>query len=619
MNPAHPNKDFEALLEYLQRTRGFDFTAYKRPSLMRRVTKRMMMVKIETFADYMDYLEVHPEEFAQLFNTILINVTAFFRDQPAWDFLAKEIIPKILKGKKSNEPIRVWSAGCASGEEAYTIAIVLAEVLGADPFRDRVKIYATDVDEQTLNHARHATYNEKDLQPIPLELREKYFEHGSDRFVFRNDLRRSVIFGRHDLVQDAPISRLDLLTCRNTLMYFNAEIQGRILARFHFALNDPGYLFLGRAEMLLTYTNIFIPVELRYRVFSKVPKIQMRDRLLVLAQAGNTEVGNHLARQMRVRDVAFESSPSAQIVIDADGNLALASERARTLFGLSQRDVGRPFQDLELSYRPVDLRSLMDRSIKERRIVKAENVQRSQPDGTTQYLEVQLTPLVENGTLLGVSIIFNDRTPYYKLQEELQRHQQELETAYEELQSANEELETTNEELQSTNEELETTNEELQSSNEELETMNEELQSTNEELQTINEELRQRTEELNQTNAFLGSILGSLHSGVVVLDAKQTIVSWNSRAEDLWGLRADEVQGQSFMNLDIGLPVEKLKASIRACLMGEPHHEEVTLDAVNRRGRAIKCRVTCTPIAGANQERQGTILMMEELETENKK
>jgi two-component system CheB/CheR fusion protein len=277
MNPAQPNKEFEALLEYLQRTRGFDFAAYKRPSLMRRMAKRMQMIKIEDFTDYMDYLEVHPEEFAQLFDTILINVTSFFRDQDAWDFLAQHIIPKILNQKRPDEPIRVWSAGCASGEETYSIAILLAEALEADPLRDRVKIYATDVDEEALNLARHASYSEKDLEPVPPELREKYFESASNRYVFRNDLRRSIIFGRHDLIQDAPISHLDLLTCRNTLMYFNAEIQSRIMAHFHFALNDRGYLFLGRAEMLLTHTNIFTPVELRYRIFSKVPKIQMRE------------------------------------------------------------------------------------------------------------------------------------------------------------------------------------------------------------------------------------------------------------------------------------------------------------------------------------------------------
>jgi two-component system CheB/CheR fusion protein len=495
-----------------------------------------------------------------------------------------------LEAKKPNEPIRIWSAGCASGEEAYSIAILLAEALGPPPFRERVKIYATDVDEEALNHARHASYSEKDLEPVSPELREKYFEHGSDRLIFRNDLRRSVIFGRHDLVQNAPISRLDLLICRNTLMYFNSEIQGRILACFHFALNDPGYLFLGRAEMLLTHTNIFTPMELKCRIFSKVPKVQMRDRLLVIAQAGNMEMGNHLARQLRVRDAAFESMPLAQIVVDADGNLAMASERARTLFALGQRDVGRPFQDLELSYRPIDLRSLIDKCENERRIVKAENVQRPLPDGSNQSLEIQLTPLMENDATIGVSIVFNDQTRYFKLQEELQRNQQELETAYGELQSANEELEITNEELQSTNEELETTN----------------------------EELRQRTEELNQTNAFLQSILGSLHAGVAVLDDKQNIISWSRRAEDLWGLRTDEVQGRSFISLDIGLPVEKVKTAIRACLVAESEYEEVIVDAVNHKGKTIKCRVSCTPIVGPSKERHGAILMMEELNSEGK-
>jgi two-component system CheB/CheR fusion protein len=579
----------------------------------------MGMIKIDKFSDYMDYLEVHPEEFAQLFDTILINVTSFFRDQPAWDFLAEQIIPRILREKKPNEAIRIWSAGSASGEEAYSIAILYVEALGPDAFRERVKIYATDVDEEALAHARHASYSEKDLQPVHPELREKYFEHASTRYIFRNDLRRSVIFGRHDLVQDAPISRLDLLICRNTLMYFNAETQSRILARFHFALNDPGYIFLGRAEMLLTHTNIFTPVDLKCRIFSKVPKIQMRDRLLVLAQAGNTDAGNHLARQMRARDEVLESAPMALFVVDANGNLSLANERARTLFGLSQRDLGHPFHDLDLSYRPVDLRSLIDRCSAERRMVKVEDVQRSLPDGTAQVFDVQITPLIENGASLGVSIIFDDKTLRHQLQVEVQRHQQELETAYEELQSANEELQTTNEELQSTNEELETTNEELQSSNEELETMNEELQSTNEELATINEELRQRTDELNLTNAFLHSILGGLHAGVVVLDPKENIVSWNRKAEDLWGLRAEEVQGRSLLSLDIGLPVEKVKVATRACLIGESEYMESTLDATNRRGKPIKCRVTCAPIFGANKDRHGTILTMEEMDSEDKK
>ncbi len=236
MTSAEKDPKFENLLAYLRQSRGFDFTGYKRSTLMRRVHKRMQSLAIESFEEYQDYLEVYPDEFNYLFNTILINVTAFFRDVLAWEYLAEQILPNLIRNKKTSDQIRIWSAGCASGEEAYTLAMLIAEILGAEEFRQRVKIYATDVDEEALNQARLALYSVKDIQAVPEELRQKYFEIVGNRYVFRQDLRRSVIFGRHDLLQDAPISRLDLLVSRNTLMYFNSETQARILARFHFAL-----------------------------------------------------------------------------------------------------------------------------------------------------------------------------------------------------------------------------------------------------------------------------------------------------------------------------------------------------------------------------------------------
>jgi two-component system, chemotaxis family, CheB/CheR fusion protein len=493
------DSSFEALLDYVKCSRGFDFTGYKRSSLMRRVTKRMQMIGIEVYNNYLDYLEVHPEEFASLFNTLLINVTSFFRDRPAWDYLKSEIIPRIIERKDSQAPIRIWSAGCASGEEAYTIAIVLAEVIGMEQFRERVKIYATDVDEAALSQARQAIYTKRDLEDLTPEQLDIFFESlENDRYTFCKDLRRSVIFGRHDLIQDAPISKIDLLVCRNTLMYFNAETQSRILARLHFALADRGYLFLGKAEMLLTHANTFTPTQLKYRVFTKVPKPNLRDRLLIMAQSGSEEAVNHLSHHMCLREAAFDTGPVARIVIDANGCLVLSNERARILFGLSSRDLGRPLQDLEISYRPLELRSCIEQAYSDRRPIHYRDISWETPNGETMYLDVAVTPMLDPGnTILGVSINFIDVTRYKRLQEELEHSHQELEMAYEELQSTNEELETTNEELQSSNEELETTNEELQSTNEELETMNEELQSTNEELQTVNDELQRRSEELN--------------------------------------------------------------------------------------------------------------------------
>ncbi len=248
-------RTLDELLEFIKESRGFDFTGYKRASIERRVAKRMSDVGVERYEEYMDYLELHGEEFAELFNTLLINVTGFFRDPQTWEHLATEILPQLLSTIGPDAPIRVWCAGCASGEEAYTVAMVLARVLGDPGFRERVKIYATDIDEDALDTARHGAYLPRQIEDVPQDALERFFERTEQRYVFRKDLRRSVIFGRNDLVQDAPISRIDLLLCRNTLMYFTAETQSQILRRFHFALDDDGILVLGKSEMLITHSR----------------------------------------------------------------------------------------------------------------------------------------------------------------------------------------------------------------------------------------------------------------------------------------------------------------------------------------------------------------------------
>ncbi len=614
-DPDVPDPDFEALLEYIHHSRGFDFTGYKRSSLVRRVVKRMQMVGVEGFTPYLDYLEVHPEEFRALFDTILINVTGFFRDPQAWETFSDEIIPRLLAGKRPEEPIRAWSAGCASGEEAYSLAIALAEALGPAAFRDRVKIYATDVDDHALAKARSAQFDAKEVQGVPAALLSKYFEPiNPELYGFQKDFRRSLIFGRHDLIQDAPISRIDLLACRNTLMYFNTETQARILDRFHYALADRGFLFLGKAETLMTYTDTFIPIDLKRRIFAKVPRPNLlRDRLLSLGRAGGEDSATiPSVSQVKLREFAFESGAVAQLVVETGGLLALANEKARTMFGIHPEDLGRPFQDLQVSYKPADLRSCIDRVYEERKPAHLAEVEWSPRAGEVAYLDIHVVPLLEpGGGPLGASITFVDATVSRRLQEELATSHRELEAAYEELQSTNEELETMNEELQSTIEELETTNEELQSTNEELETMNEELQSTNEEIETVNEELAIRGDERDKVNAFLQSILGSLKSGVIVVDPDLLVQLWNPRSEDLWGLRSDEVQNKNLLNLAIGLPVNELKPAIRACLAGEAKPGDIPLDATNRRGKAIRCRVTCTPMKTNNDAVGGVILLVD--------
>jgi two-component system, chemotaxis family, CheB/CheR fusion protein len=612
MTSTEESVQFEALLEFLKENRGFDFTGYKRTTLQRRVQKRLETVGLDGYEPYLELLERDPDEFTHLFNTLLINVTRFFRDDTPWTFLAEEIIPALLARRADDAPIRVWSAGCASGEEAYTLAMVLAEALGNDRFRERVKIYATDVDDDALAAARAAIYTEKQVEGVPEPLRAKYFEALDGRFMFAKDLRRSVIFGRNDLVQDAPISRIDLLVCRNTLMYFNSATQGDILGRFHFALADHGVLFLGRAETLLTQSNAFVPIDLKRRIFGKASRFALRDRMMAASQAMQRDSAD--APNQRLREAAFEAGGEAQIVVDRLGQLLLANARARQHFSLATSDLGRPLQDLEISYRPIELRSLIDQCYAERRSVMLRDVMwRPRSSATDRWMELEVTPLSEGtGVPLGASVIFTDVTIAKRLQQELEESKQSLETAYEELQSTNEELETTNEELQSTVEELETTNEELQSTNEELETMNEELQSTNEELQTINDELRRRGEELNDLNAFLESIFASLKSGVVVIDRELRVLVWNSQSEDLWGVRAGEAIDSNVLTLDIGLPVDQLAGPLRAVLSGQTESADVMVTAVNRRGRTMRCAVSCSPLTAIDGGVRGVIIMVDE-------
>ncbi len=605
--------DLEALLDYLKRTRGFDFTGYKRTSLERRILKRMQSVRVASFADYLDYLEVHPEEFPGLFNTVLINVTSFFRDPSTWEFIAESVIPDLLAQRASGHPLRVWSAGCASGEEAYTLAMLFAEALGVDAFQERVKIYATDVDEEALAKARQAAYSEQEVADIPPALLKKYFEKSGGLYVFRKDLRRHVIFGRHDLIQDAPISHVDMLVCRNTLMYFNAETQAKIIARFQYALADHGVLVLGRAETLMTHTNAFTPLDLKRRVSKKLPASAYRgDRLKFAARQAQGDQPEPTDQGL-LRDAAFDANQTAQLVVQVNGSLALANERARAMFGISPSDVARPLQDLKISYRPIELRSIIERVYLERRPTVLPDVEWMSLSGDNRWLEVTVVPLIGplRGVIAGASITFHDITAAKRLQRDLEHTHQELETAYEELQSTNEELETTNEELQSTVEELETTNEELQATNEEFGTMNEELQSTNEELQTMNDELRRRDEEINRANAFLESILGSLNGAVIVVDRKLNVLLWNEGAEELWGLHEEELRGKSFLDLDIGLPTEQLEQPLRACLSGEQERASLTIDAINRRGHDLTCRVSVSPARPRTGDILGAILVTE--------
>jgi two-component system, chemotaxis family, CheB/CheR fusion protein len=600
--------DLDSLLEFVRNSRGFDFTAYKRPSLTRRIDKRLETVGAVSYDDYRKFLERHPEEYEHLFNTILINVTGFFRDPEAWDYLATDVLPEIV-GSQQGDAIRVWSTGCATGEEAFTLTMLLAELLGEKNLADRLKVYATDIDDDALGKARHAFFSAKQVEPVPKEYLEKYFDPQNGDYVFRPEIRRAVIFGRHDLIVDPPISRISLILARNTRMYFTPETQARVLRNFHFALRENGYLFLGRSEMLLTRSSLFVPSDLKRRVFRPTKHVTFRDRLLDLMHEPSEEPAH--APKAPPAEASFDAAPVAQIAVDHKGVLVLANQQARRLFGIRTDDVGHPFAELELSYKPVELRSPIKDAIEGATPTELHGVAYRQ--GTQlKYLDVHVAPIAsQHGSPRGCAVTFTDVTEYRLLADSVESAKSALEGAFQELQATSEELETANEELQSTNEELETTNEELQSTNEELETMNEELQSTNEQLSTINDELRERTDELNELTAFMESVLSSLRAGVAVLDLDLRVQAWNGFAEDLWGVRSQEVQGVPFLNLDIGLPLEPLASPLHAALRDGDTPESIVLEAVNRRGKAIECKVSFTKLTTPERKLSGVLVLME--------
>src|SRR5581483_7719005 len=483
------------VLEELAQQRGFDFRGYKPSALERRFRRRMFQVSIGSYGEYAEYVRKHPEEVNELLSTILINVTQFFRDPPAWEVLRNEVLPGVIKQLKPGASFRAWSAGCASGEEAYSAAIILAELFGPRRAEFDIKIYATDIDEEALATARRGEYSAEALERVRPEWREKYF-YGKGVSRLNRDIRKLVIFGRSNLAQDAPISHLDLLICRNVLIYFDSPLQKQILGRLHYALDPGGVLFLGKSESQLTNSTQFKRLNPRWRIFQRISPNSIHEpawqRAVEVGNPGGElsdsvrEELNGLRLQQRNM---LDTIDVGVLILGTDDVIRQHNSSFPILYGLASANLsGRRIQDTDILMRTPELGEHLQASrISTQSTRFRSHIKAGEED---RLLEIALRPVLDQrGERTGTYIYCED----VSVQEKLQATVEELETTSEELQSDNEELETTNEELQSTNEELETTNEELQSINEELETTNEELQSLNEELETTNQELEERT------------------------------------------------------------------------------------------------------------------------------
>jgi two-component system CheB/CheR fusion protein len=556
---------YARLLEKLSVEHHFDFRQYKVGSLVRRIQTRLSQLHIDDVEAYMVRLDRHPEEAQALFNTILINVTGFFRDPEAWEQLAQQVVPRLLAAAESTGTLRVWSAGCSTGEEAYSIALLLAERLGGLGRAPDVKIYGTDVDEDALGVARHGLYRLEQLKDVPADLLARYFTPEGQAHRFRRDLRRWCIFGRHNLVQDPPLSRMDLVVCRNVLIYFKSGLQDRVIPRFHYALRDGGFLFLGRSESLLARSRWFATVSGKWRIFQRSAQALPRAdaaRLRAESESTAVEMQREPKRPGEGGGVAMErlveQLPFAVMVVDEADAIRVWNRAAATLFDVPlELGAGRKFRDLDISYRAEGLRARIEEVKVSRTPLRLEDVVFTRRSGLTVHAEIHVTPLLDDRQqFIGVLVAGIDVSEQAHLRDQLGRLTEQHATANEELQSANEELETTNEELQSTNEELETTNEELQSTNEEL-------------LATV-DELQLATAETQRLALYHASVVNSVDQPVVVLDRGFRVTSWNPAAELLWGLAAAQTIGRDFFTLSIGALAADASQAIHQIRGGAP-------------------------------------------------
>ncbi len=584
------------ILDQISRQASIDFRPYKTSTILRRIGRRMAVTHNRTMLEYSEYLRQHPIEIGELVKSFLINVTQFFRDADAFSYLKSDILPKLILQVRERV-LRLWAAGCASGEEPYSLAMLLTDLLGAELPEWSVKIFATDLDEAAINFARRGLYSENLLKGVPADYRERFFERADHGYRISKTLRQMVIFGQQDLSRSAPFPRIDLVLCRNVLIYFTPELQEYVLNQFAFSLCPGGYLFLGKAETVRPTQSQYELINKHWKVYrcvgSSLPSAR-RHSFGELTAPGlegrkaarpNRSPGKPLAVQeltpslelgqlRRLNELLLRFLPMGIVVIDRAYHVLTANGTARRILGL--REMGGNEQDFLHAVRGIpytQARNAIDAVFRERNAISLPEIELDiTVGGNGRFVSLSIALMqVESGTQDLAVVSVNDVTEQVQVRRQLETVQaeqaqlmnelgmankrlndvnKELLDANEELQVANEELVLTHEELQATIEEFETTNEELQATNEELETNNEELQATNEELETTNDELRARTVELQELATMLESERVQLSEMVelapfyILLLRGQTLIveAFNPRYTRLLGDRV--VQGR---------------------------------------------------------------------------
>ncbi len=539
---APPEEFFNHVQKILMLVRSrtrHDFADYKQNTIRRRIERRMAVHKIAEIRHYVRYLQENPAEVDALFKDLIIGVTSFFRDPEALEVLGKDVIPALLEGKESNAPVRVWVPGCASGEEAYSIAVLFQEAMERLKRHAGLQIFATDIDPEALDRARAARYPESIAADVSPERLSRFFVRENGMYRVNKVIREMVVFALQNVVSDPPFSRLDLVSCRNLLIYMGPALQKKVIPLFHYTLNPGGYLFLGSSETIGGFAGLFSSVNSKWKVFQRkgiatwkgldyVP-VPAADLQPAFSQVPARPAGGAGLRQTAERIILAEYAPPCVLI---DDNLDIVYFQGATDRYLTQPPGEPSFNILKMAREGLrhHLATALHKVAKERTpVVSTFQVK---ADGDYRVVDLTVRPVVEPAQARNLMLVtFEEKaTPPAPVRKKekwaavaeadprVASLEQELQSTREYLQAAIEELEASNEELKSANEELQSTNEELQSTNEELETSKEEMQSTNEELVTVNSELQSKVEELSQVTNDINNLLASTEIGTIFLD-----------------------------------------------------------------------------------------------------
>ena len=596
-DPQQPEDALSTIYSVLRTRAGHDFSEYKDRTFQRRVQRRMQVLQTAGLEEYVERLQKDPDEVRALVRDLLIGVTDFFRDDAAFHALETSVVAKLFDGKNSDDEVRVWVVGCATGEEAYSIAILLREHMDRLHAAPKVQIFATDIDEAAMGTARTARYAADLVRGVSPERLKRFFVHDAGTYHLVKNLREMCVFSTHSIIRDPPFSRLDLISCRNLLIYLKPSLQEQIIPLLHYALRPNGYLFLGLSENIGRYADLFVALDKKNRIFQRREVIAraslpFRQFLPGSRQQGVVSDANHspLVRRSELlhnvaNTIVERFGPTYVLTDSADEVLYFSAGTGKYL----EIAAGPPSRDVLAMASPglrADLRAALRRAKESGRRETRDRIP-VETDSGVHLVDLVVEPITR-GSDTTYGIVFADHVPAGRHDERvsakrpageddtIQQIEKELQETKERLQSTIEELETANEEFLSSNEELMSVNEEMQSSNEELETSKEELQSVNEELQTVNSELTNKIEELDRANSDLNNLFQSTQIATIFLDRNLVIRSFTPPVTKLFNLIPGD-HGRPLTDLVSRLAYPDLENDVRAVFGGEVIERAVSL------------------------------------------